>query len=212
MTVAVLPATRASMPQAAPAPRTPPQTDSPARAEALDRFLRGVERRALRMAQLSATGRDEAFDVVQDAMLDFVRNYRGHPDTEWPLLFWRVLDSRLLDRHRRRKVRSRWLAWLGPAADDDNNDDDSAIDPLANLPDTAQPGPFLRLADAEAMASLETALRALPLRQRQAFLLRVWEDFDVAHTAQVMQVSEGSVKTHLFRALRHLRLSLEAHR
>lgn len=197
------------MPQAAPATRTPPQTDSPARAEALDRFLRGVERRALRMAQLALPERDEAFDVVQDAMLDFVRNYRGHPDAEWPLLFWRVLDSRLLDRHRRRNVRSRWLAWLGPKDDDD---DDDGIDPLANVPDTAQPGPFLRLADAEAMASLDAALRALPLRQRQAFLLRVWEDFDVAHTAQVMQVSEGSVKTHLFRALRHLRVRLEAHR
>lgn len=196
------------MPQAADATHAPRPLDTPAQAVALDRFLRGVEARALRMAQLALPEREDAFDVVQDAMLAFVRNYRGHAEAEWPLLFWRVVDSRLLDRHRRRNVRSRWLAWLGPKGGDDEDD----FDPLAAMPDTAQPGPFLRLADAEAMASLEAALRALPLRQRQAFLLRVWEDFDVARTAQVMQVSEGSVKTHLFRALRNLRARLEEHR
>lgn len=189
------------MPQAATA-TTP--TDATV---ALDRFLRGVERRALRMAELGLPQREDALDVVQDAMLAFVRNYRDKPEADWPPLFWRVLDTRLADRHRRNAVRSRWFAWLAPRPGDDEDDD-----PLAAIPDPHQPGPFLHLADGEAMACLDAALRALPHRQRQAFLLRVWEDFDVARSAAVMGVSEGSVKTHLFRALRNLRARLEAHR
>lgn len=171
----------------------------------LDRFLRDVERRALRVAELSCGSRDDALEMVQDAMFGFVRNYAGKPQPEWPLLFWRVLDSRLTDFHRRRGVRSRWMTWFSPRDDEDEGDD-----PMARLPDPAEPGPLARLADGEAMQALEAALRALPARQRQAFLLRVWEGLDVAQTANVMGLSEGSVKTHLFRALQRLRARLEA--
>jgi RNA polymerase sigma-70 factor (ECF subfamily) len=170
---------------------------------ALDHFLRDVERRALRMAELSCGSREDALELVQEAMLGFVRGYAAHPASEWPLLFWRVLDSRLTDFHRRHRVRSRWTAWLGRAADEDE-------DPVAALPDPAEPGPLSRLADDEAMRALEAALRALPGRQRQAFLLRVWEGLDVAQTASAMGLSSGSVKTHLFRALQQLRQRLEA--
>ena len=171
---------------------------------ALDRFLREVERRALRVAELSCASRDDALELVQDAMFGFVRSYAERPAAEWPLLFWRVLDSRLTDFQRRRRVRSRWMSWFAPRADEDDED------PLARIPDPAEPGPLARLADGEAMAALERALRALPLRQRQAFLLRVWEGLDVAQTAAAMQLSEGSVKTHLFRALQRLRATLES--
>lgn len=171
---------------------------------ALDRFLRDVERRALRMAELSCGTREDALDVVQEAMLGFVRHYHARPAEQWPLLFWRVLDSRITDHHRRRRVRSRWLVWLGPRPDEDDGDD-----PIARLPDPAEPGPLSRLGDREAMRALESALRALPRRQRQAFLLRVWEGLDVVQTAQAMDLSEGSVKTHLFRALQTLRARLE---
>jgi RNA polymerase sigma-70 factor (ECF subfamily) len=171
---------------------------------ALDRFLRDVERRALRMAELSCGSREDALELVQEAMLGFVRSYRAKPAEEWPLLFWRVLDSRITDHHRRRQVRSRWLGWLGPRADEDDEED-----PIARLPDPAEPGPLSRLSDFDAMRALESALRALPRRQRQAFLLRVWEGLDVAQTAQAMSLSEGSVKTHLFRALQNLRARLE---
>lgn len=170
----------------------------------LDAFLRGVERRALRHVELAGFSRDDALDVLQECLLAFVRRYRERPVGEWPLLFWRVLDSKLVDAHRRRSLAGRWFGWLGLG-------DDDGEDPIASLPDPAEPGPAARLGDREASAALDLALRSLPLRQRQAFLLRVWEGLDVAQTAAAMGVSEGSVKTHLFRALQSLRTRLEAH-
>ena len=171
----------------------------------LDEFLKGVERRALRMAELAAGNRDEALDLVQDAMFGFVRHYAGKPPSEWAPLFYRVLDSRLNDWHRRRQVRGRWLtAWL-------HSDDEDESDAIAQAPDANDPGPLLRLASSDAAHALDAALSKLPPRQRQAFLLRVWEGFDVAATARAMRCSEGSVKTHLFRALAALRRALEDH-
>jgi RNA polymerase sigma-70 factor (ECF subfamily) len=173
---------------------------------ALDQFLRGVERRALRMAEFGCGNRDDALDMVQDAMCGFVRHYADKPESDWAPLFYRVLDSRLNDFRRRRTVRSRWLAVF-----DRQDAEDSDLDPIAQAPDTQDPGPLLRLAGSEAGKALDLALKALPLRQRQAFLLRLWEGFDVATTARVMQCSEGSVKTHLSRALAALRRALEDH-
>lgn len=171
----------------------------------LDQFLKSLERRALRMAELATGNRDEALDLVQDAMFGFVRHYAAKPAADWAPLFYRVLDSRLSDWHRRRNVRSRWLAvWT-------RNDEDDERDEIAQAPDTNDPGPLLRLAGNEAAHALDAALTRLPLRQRQAFLLRVWEGFDVAATASTMRCSEGSVKTHLSRALAALRRALEDH-
>jgi RNA polymerase sigma-70 factor (ECF subfamily) len=172
---------------------------------AIDQFLHGVERRALRMAELATGNREEALDLVQDAMFGFVRHYGSRARNEWPPLFWRVLDSRLNDWHRRQQVRGRWrFRFSGSDANED--------EVIASVPDTREPGPLLRLADGEAAVALEAALRQLPLRQRQAFLLRMWEGLDVAATAVAMRCSEGSVKTHLSRALASLRRALEAHR
>ena len=82
---------------------------------------------------------------------------------------------------------------------------------LIAAPDAREPGPRARLADGEAAEALDAALRELPLRQRQAFLLRLWEGLDVAQTATAMRCSEGSVKTHLSRALSRLREQLESY-
>lgn len=194
---------RADCLSATPASMSEAAADSAVLRRALDGFLREVERRALRMAELSCGSRDDALELVQEAMFGFVRSYREKPAAEWPLLFWRVLDSRLTDYHRRRLVRSRWLVWIAPRSGDDDED------AIAQLPDLTEPGPLARLGDADAMRQLEAALRGLPRRQRQAFLLRVWEGLDVAQTAQAMSLSEGSVKTHLFRALHALRARLE---
>ena len=169
----------------------------------LDRFIREVERRALRMAELSTGNRDDALELVQDAMLGFARHYSGKPEAEWAPLFHRVLDSRILDFHRRHQVRRRWRVWLGRAGEDEGTD------PISQVPDPADPGPLQRVADGETRLALERGLRALPLRQRQAFLLRVWEGLDVLQTATAMRCSEGSVKTHLSRALAALRGRLE---
>jgi RNA polymerase sigma-70 factor (ECF subfamily) len=173
---------------------------------ALDRFLRGVERRALRMAELACGNRDDALDLVQDAMCSFIKHYSAKPEADWAPLFHRVLDNRLNDFHRRRGVRNRWLAVF-----DRNGSDDEAFDPIEQAQDEQDPGPLLRLAGSEAGKALDAALKALPLRQRQAFLLRLWEGFDVATTAGIMRCSEGSVKTHLSRALAALRRMLKDH-
>jgi len=182
-------------------------TDAPTResAGAIERFLRQVERRALRMAELATGSRDEALDLVQDAMFGFVRHYGARPGAEWPPLFWRVLDSRLNDWHRRQRVRGRWWVWSG------EKNDDEGEDLIAAAPDVREPGPLARLADGEASIALDGALHDLPMRQRQAFLLRMWEGLDVAQTAAAMRCSEGSVKTHLSRALANLRRSLGEH-
>lgn len=191
-------------PLSGPLSSTVPERVDTAKADerTLDQFLKSVERRALRMAELATCQRDEALDLVQEAMFGFVRHYATKPAAEWTPLFYRVLDSRLNDWHRRRQVRSRWLsAWT-------RNADDEA-DEIAQAPDTHDPGPLLRLAGNEAAQALEGALTRLPRRQRQAFLLRVWEGLDVAATAQAMRCSQGSVKTHLSRALAALRGQLE---
>jgi len=171
----------------------------------LEQFLKGVERRALRMAELATTNRDEALDLVQDAMFGFARHYAMKPAAEWTPLFYRVLDSRLNDWHRRRQVRGRWLVAFT------RKDEDDEADEISQAPDLNDPGPLLRLAGSEAARDLDAALSNLPLRQRQAFLLRVWEGLDVAATASAMRCSEGSVKTHLSRALASLRRQLGAH-
>jgi RNA polymerase sigma-70 factor (ECF subfamily) len=176
-----------------------------ARTEALDRFLRGVERRALRMAELTVGDREDALELTQEAMLGFVRRYRDKPESDWAPLFYRVLESRITDHQRRRVVRGRVMSWLRGEPEAGGG----APDPLAQVPDPREPGPQQRAADEQTRAALIAAVRRLPRRQRQVFLLRVWEGLDVADTARALSVGEGSVKTHLSRALGHLREHLE---
>ncbi len=173
---------------------------------ALDRFLASIERRAFRMAQI-ATGHDEdAHDLVQESMLKLVERYAGRSESEWGPLFHRILQSKIRDWYRRTKVRNRWRIWFGR----DENDED-ADDPLDSIPDVQAHSAEYQLKTKEAAAALDEALKALPLRQQQAFLLRAWEELDVAQTAAAMNCSEGSVKTHYFRALQTLRKRLGNH-
>lgn len=175
----------------------------------LDRFLRSIERRALRMAQLAVGDVDDALELVQESMLGFVRSYADKAETDWSPLYWRVLDSRIQDHHRRQSVRRRWRVFLKGPNDSDAEDERDA---LAEIPDPTLVGPLDRMQGAQTAKAIDAALRALPDRQRQAFLLRIWEGFDVAATAGVMGCSEGSVKTHLFRAMEALKRRLEDHR
>ena len=186
----------------------PASADAKAHRSALDRFLKEVERKALRMAELGTRNREDAMDLVQEAMLGFVRHYARKPSDQWAPLFYRVLDSRLQDFHRRQSVRRRWRVWLKPFADDD----DHGNDPLAQAADAETLGPAHQAQGRQALGELDCALQALPPRQRQAFLLRIWEGFDGAMTAGIMGCSEGSVKTHLSRAMNTLRERLEDHR
>jgi RNA polymerase sigma-70 factor (ECF subfamily) len=168
----------------------------------MNAFLAQVERRAFRMAELNLGHREDALDAVQDAMLRLVKHYSDKPAQEWTPLFWGILRRRIVDLQRRRKVRSIMVGWLGGR--DEDGEDLPAWEPA----DTG-PGPLERLNDAQSYADMAAAVKLLPQRQREAFMLRVLEGLDVAETAQAMGCSEGSVKTHLSRALQRLRDLLE---
>jgi RNA polymerase sigma-70 factor (ECF subfamily) len=169
----------------------------------LDAFLAQVERRAYRMAELQLRQREDAMDAVQDAMLRLVRHYRDKPATDWAPLFWGILRRRIVDLQRRRKVRSIMVNWLG-GGHGNEGDELPVWEPL-------DPGqdPLARLHDVESYADMAAAVQKLPTRQREAFILRMLEGLDGAETAQAMGCSEGSVKTHLSRAMHQLRTQLE---
>lgn len=170
---------------------------------ALDQFLASVEKRAFKIAQLGLRNDDDALDAVQDAMMKLVQSYGSRTEEEWRPLFYRILSNRVRDLQRRRTVRGRIMAWL-PVSDPD---DDDAWDPIAQAP-SPEVTPAKRLELDEAIGVLEVAVAALPPRQQQAFLLRNFEGLDVNETATAMGCSEGSVKTHYFRALETLRAKL----
>lgn len=173
------------------------------RTRALNQFLAGVELKAFKIAQAALRHEDDALDAVQDAMLQLARAYSRRPAEEWKPLFYRILENRIRDMQRRRTVRGRVMAWLPLRAEDDDEDSD----PVAQAP-SLEPQPVRRLELDEAVGALEQALARLPPRQQQAFLLRALEGLDVAQTAQAMGCSEGSVKTHYFRAVQALRAQL----
>lgn len=172
----------------------------------LDLFLSHVERRAFRMCELATGSPDDALDLMQDAAYEFVRRYAVRPAEEWPVLYYRIVQSRITDWHRRSTVRNRFRVWFG------RNDDDDGEDPVQTLPDRGRPDPAESLVRSDMTERLQTALRRLPLRQRQAFLFRAWEGLNVEETATVMGCSSGSVKTHYFRAVQVLRQVLEEFR
>jgi len=169
---------------------------------ALGRFLASVELKAFRIAQAALRHEQDALDAVQDAMLQLARAYADRPAEQWKPLFYRILENRIRDMQRRRSVRERIMAWLPFGADEEE-----PIDPLAAAPSPELPA-LRRLELDEAIAALERAVGALPRRQQQVFLLRTLEGLDVEQTARAMGCSQGSVKTHYFRALRTLRAEL----
>jgi RNA polymerase sigma-70 factor (ECF subfamily) len=172
----------------------------------LNSFLAEVERRALRIAEIAVRDRDEALDLVQDAMIKLARNYAERPEGEWAPLFYRILQNGVRDWHRRQKVRNRVMVWFGRSstAEDD-------YDVTANAPDPSGRAPDELLENQEAMQRLEVSVHELPTRQREAFMLRTFEGLDVAGTAVAMGCSEGSVKTHYSRAVHALRDKLGEH-
>jgi RNA polymerase sigma-70 factor (ECF subfamily) len=170
-----------------------------------NQFLAGVERRALRIAEIAIRDRDEAHDLVQDAMIKLVSNYAGRNESEWTPLFYRILQNGIRDWHRRQKVRNRVMSWFGRNTSDDD------FDPIAQAPDPAGRSPDEQLQNSQAMQRLERAVHELPARQREAFMLRTFEGLDVAGTAIAMGCSDGSVKTHYSRAVHTLREDLGEH-
>lgn len=170
----------------------------------MDAFLREVEKRAYRITAASIRDADEALDIVQDAMISLVRKYSGRPAEEWRPLFYRILKNRIRDWQRHGVVKGRVLSFFG-------GQEGETYDPVAQAPGPSTSNPDEAAARGEAMAALEKELAKVPRRQREAFMLRNFEGLSVSETAIAMSCSEGSVKTHYFRAVHRLRESLGEH-
>ena len=177
----------------------------------LSAFLEGVEKRAFKQAMFAVRDEEAALDIVQDAMLRLAEKYGHLPPAELPALFHRIVQNAIRDWFRRQKVRSMWttlLSSLGPGDEDDDQD------PLETLQaadgSNRQEGPPEQLEQAQVLEIIRQELNRLPERQREAFILRYWEELDVAETARAMSCSEGSVKTHCSRAAHALQNALRA--
>ena len=169
----------------------------------LDNFLKGVQSRAFRIAQISTGSSEDALDLVQDSMFKLVEKYADRSEQEWTPLFYRILNSRINDWYRRNTVRNRHRSWLSNANEE--------VDPIQTAPDPYGRSPDEETTTNESMDKLQIALEGLPARQQQAFLLRAWEGLNVKQTATAMECAEGSVKTHYSRAIHSLRAQLGEH-
>jgi len=175
-------------------------------------FLAEVERRAFKQAMYAVRDEDAALDVVQDAMLKLTEKYAGKPSAELPMLFQRILQNTIHDHFRRQKVRNTWTTLLSAFGKGEEKDDDyDILETLSAKSDSnATVDPAKQFEQGQIVGMIEQALARLPTRQREAFLLRYWEEMDVAETAAAMGCSEGSVKTHCSRAVHALAQILKA--
>lgn len=183
-----------------------------ATAQELADFLAQVERRAFKQTAYAVRDDHAALDIVQDAMLKLAENYAARPVTEYPMLFQRILQNTMRDYWRRQKVRNLWTTLLSSFGG--NSEDGDERDPLETLESDDgddSDEPQAQLERSQTIAIIEQALQKLPTRQRQAFVLRYWEEMDVAETAAAMGCSQGSVKTHCSRAVHTLAAMLEKH-
>jgi RNA polymerase sigma-70 factor (ECF subfamily) len=177
-------------------------------------FLASVERRAFKQAVYAVRDDEAALDIVQDAMLKLAEKYADKPPAELPPLFQRILQNVIHDHFRRQKVRNLWttlLSSLQPASSDRDGADNDPLETLLpgennemaeNAANIVESGQIVRIIEAE--------IQRLPNRQREAFIMRYWQDMDVAETAAAMGCSEGSVKTHCSRATHTLAIALRA--
>jgi RNA polymerase sigma-70 factor, ECF subfamily len=177
----------------------------------LSAFLEGIERRAFKQAVFAVREQEAALDIVQDSMLRLAEKYGDRPASELPLLFHRIMQNAIRDWFRRQKVRSLWttlLSSLSPGRDDEEQDPLETLEPAdgSNL----EEGPADQLERAQVLEIIEQEITRLPDRQREAFIMRYWEELDVAETARAMGCSEGSVKTHCSRAAHTLAAALKA--
>src|SRR5512145_3150382 len=182
-----------------------------ASAEELSAFLASAERRAFKQAQFAVRDADAALDIVQDAMLKLAENYGDRPAAELPLLFTRILQNTIHDYFRRQKVRTTWITLfsaLGGRGEEDDSDPLETLEALAGS-DGAESAED-KVERSQVIAIIEEEISRLPARQREAFLMRYWEEMDVAETAAAMGCSEGSVKTHCSRATHALAKALSA--
>jgi len=175
----------------------------------IDHFLAEVERRAYKHALYAIHDHHSALDVVQNAMMKLVESYSDKPAEELPMLFQRILQNAIHDHFRRSKVRDFWVRLVSPLRDKDEENSETLESLAASAEGYVSPSPEQTAEESQHLAMIEQAIGELPARQREAFLLRYWEGMDVAETAEIMGCSQGSVKTHSFRAVNALALKLK---
>lgn len=177
----------------------------------LSDFLASIEKRAFKQAAYAVRRDETALDIVQDAMIKLAEKYGDRPASELPMLFQRILQNTISDFFRREKVRNTWVSLFSSMSGKGDDDDfdwlevyqgDDGHEVVESSAD--------KLERAQVLTIIEEEIEKLPARQREAFLMRYWNDMDVAETAEAMNCSEGSVKTHCSRAAHALAKTLKA--
>jgi RNA polymerase sigma-70 factor (ECF subfamily) len=183
-----------------------------ANSQELSDFLRDVERRAFKQTVYAVRDEHAALDIVQDAMMKLSEKYSAKPANEFPMLFQRILQNTMRDFWRRQKVRNIWTSLLSSfSVTGEDGEESDPLEVISSADNNVRDDPSSQLEQRQTMALIEDALTKLPSRQREAFVMRYWENMDVAETALAMGCSQGSVKTHCSRAVRAMAASLEKH-
>jgi RNA polymerase sigma-70 factor (ECF subfamily) len=177
----------------------------------LTEFLKSVEKRAFKRSVYHVRNEESALDIVQESMMKLAEHYGHKPVTELPMLFQRILSNCTLDWFRRQKVQNALFSNMSDFESSNEDDDFNLLEALdassgSDLGESAE-----SITDrAQTLRSIEEQVQQLPARQREAFLMRYWEEMDVAETAAAMGCSQGSVKTHCSRAVSALSQALRA--
>ena len=177
--------------------------------QAMGKFFSTIEKRAFRRAQIATGNVDDALDIVQDAMVSLIHKYTNKQAQDWELLFHKILSNRIMDWHRRARIRKRFGAWLTPSDKTDNQDSTKEMEE-PEFEDIDMPSPEAQVQTGQSMTILEEALQELPLKQQQVFLLRAWEGLSEKETSEAMSCSVGTIKSHYARARTFLKNKLES--
>jgi RNA polymerase sigma-70 factor, ECF subfamily len=190
--------------------RTTNQTNPLATEQELSDFLKSVERRAFKRSVYHVRDEEAALDIVQDSMMKLAEHYGDKPAAELPMLFQRILSNCTLDFFRRQKTRRAVFTNMSDFRSGDDEDFD-ILETLESLEASERTESAEKTTSrAQILQEIEVEINQLPTRQREAFLMRYWEEMDVAETAVAMGCSEGSVKTHCSRAVQSLSKALIA--
>ncbi len=178
----------------------------------LSDFLENVERRAFKQAAYAVRKDESALDIVQDAMIKLADKYGDKPAAELPMLFQRILQNTIHDYFRREKVRNTWVSLFSNLGGSRDESEDFDILETYEAEDGTQASESSadKVEREQILNAIDAEVQKLPTRQREAFLMRYWQDMDVAETAAAMGCSEGSVKTHCSRATHSLATALRA--
>lgn len=177
----------------------------------LSEFLKSVEKRAFKRSVYHVRNEESALDIVQESMMKLAEHYGHKPVEELPMLFHRILSNCTLDWFRRQKTQNALFTNMG---DFESANEDGDFDLLETLHSSNSPeqneSTETQTERAQTLREIEIEIQQLPARQREAFLMRYWEELDVAETAAAMGCSQGSVKTHCSRAVHALAKALSA--